>query len=170
MTLIVGIVLALGALAYVLYPLFAEPSASGVPRNTRVREQGEAPERESAIDALREVEFDRATGKLSDDDYVSLRARYTAEAVTELRASEAGATGASASPSDAAGVDAAELLISRFRARQVSCDNCGPRPEPDALYCSNCGLFLPGSCGKCGARASEPGAQFCSSCGARLAA
>jgi hypothetical protein len=32
---------------------------------------------ESAIDALREIEFDRATGKLSDDDYAALKTEYT---------------------------------------------------------------------------------------------
>ena len=48
---------------------------------------------ESAIDALREIEFDRATGKLSDDDYAALKAQYTRTALVELRAqrSEAGA-------------------------------------------------------------------------------
>ncbi len=40
----------------------------------------------SAIDALREIEFDRATGKLSDDDYAALKAEYTRTALVELRA------------------------------------------------------------------------------------
>ena len=47
-----------------------------------------APAPESAIDALREIEFDRATGKLSDDDYAALKAEYTRTALVELRARE----------------------------------------------------------------------------------
>ena len=43
---------------------------------------------ESAIDALREIEFDRATGKLSDDDYASLKTEYTRTALVEMRARE----------------------------------------------------------------------------------
>ena len=34
--------------------------------------------------ALREIEFDRETGKLSDDDYASLKAKYTGEALAAL--------------------------------------------------------------------------------------
>ena len=43
-----------------------------------------------AVAALREIEFDRETGKLSDDDYAALKAKYTGEAVAALRA-ESGA-------------------------------------------------------------------------------
>ena len=38
---------------------------------------------ERAVYALREVEYARATGKLSDDDYAALRSAYTAEAVNQ---------------------------------------------------------------------------------------
>ena len=37
-----------------------------------------------ALLALKEIEFDRATGKLSDEDYLSLKARYEAAAVRVL--------------------------------------------------------------------------------------
>ena len=35
--------------------------------------------------------------------------------------------------------DAAELAISRWRARLLVCRDCGPRPETDATFCSSCG-------------------------------
>ena len=35
--------------------------------------------------ALREIEFDRATGKLSDVDYADLKTRYTREAIDAMR-------------------------------------------------------------------------------------
>ena len=38
-----------------------------------------------ALTALKEIEFDRETGKLSDADYEQLKERYTAEAVRALR-------------------------------------------------------------------------------------
>lgn len=38
-----------------------------------------------ALRALKEIEFDRATGKLSDMDYEQLKAKYTAEAVAAMR-------------------------------------------------------------------------------------
>ena len=35
-----------------------------------------------------------------------------------------------------------EAAIRRASEALVSCPECGPRPEPDALYCSNCGMKL----------------------------
>lgn len=35
-----------------------------------------------------------------------------------------------------------EAAIRRARETLVSCAECGPRPEPDAVYCSNCGVRL----------------------------
>ena len=78
--LVVGAALAVAALIYVLLPLFDAVTP------LRARLTGTpAAAPESAIDALREIEFDRATGKLSDDDYTSLKATYTRSALVELR-------------------------------------------------------------------------------------
>src|SRR5688500_20022312 len=81
--LIVGTLLAVAALAYVLYPLFAEPGSISVRRRAA---RPEPTAREEAVAALREVEFDRETGKLSDSDYSTLKGRYTAEAIAAMRA------------------------------------------------------------------------------------
>ena len=105
--LIIGALLAVGALCYVLWPLLVPSAAvAGTPF-------ARAASPDYAVDALRELEFDRATGKISDDDYVSLKARYTNKALTVMRAGD-----------------------------RLVCDKCGPRPEPDAAFCSNCGAPL----------------------------
>ena len=41
-----------------------------------------------ALLALKEIEFDRETGKLSDEDYQFLKDKYTAQALEALRAEE----------------------------------------------------------------------------------
>ena len=165
--LIVGTLLALGAMAFVLAPLFRElpapRSAASVAREARTDDEHEESER--AVDALREIEFDRATGKLSDADYVALKTRYTEEALSAMRAEER-----QAAPLSDADLEA---VIRRQREAQVgsrACPTHGPRPEPDAVYCSHCGRYLLGACDQCGASASGPGARFCDSCGHRLAA
>jgi hypothetical protein len=112
-----------------------------------------------AVIALREIEFDLVTGKLSDVDYEELRARYTQRALEAMRAGSAATPG-----------DAAEAAVLAYRERLKRCGRCGPRPEPDAVYCSSCGLYLPGSCAACGASVTEPGAAYCTSCGHALAA
>src|SRR3989442_11196200 len=48
-----------------------------------------------ALRALKEIEFDRATGKLSDTDYEQLKAKYTEAALAALRGSGVPTTGAS---------------------------------------------------------------------------
>src|SRR5690554_5350794 len=121
-TLIIGTLLALGALAYVLYPVFAE--ANGAPATAATRREPDETER--AIAALREVEFDRATGKLSDEDYAALKSAYTAEAVQAMRASDAAA----------APDDVTEAFIRQYRDRVAVCPDCGERPEPAAVFCS----------------------------------
>ena len=163
--LILGTLLATGALAIVLFPLFDERPRS--PR--RERTPGPGAGRSGAVDALREIEFDRETGKLSDDDYAALKGSYTRAALEELRAGEAAAASAGADSSGIA-LDAAETLVRRLRASRRSCGTCGPRPEPEAQFCSECGRFLAGACDQCGAPATEPGSRFCVSCGSQLAA
>ena len=151
--LVLGTILAVGALAYVLFPLLAGAS----PRSAHaLRPRAEVPGGE-AVAALREIEFDRATGKLSDSDYDELKSRYTTRALDAMRV-------------DTAPEDAAEAAVRAYRSRIARCVTCGPRPEPDAVYCSNCGHYLPGACASCGATVTESGAAFCTSCGRQLAA
>jgi hypothetical protein len=165
--LLVGAALAVGALAYVLYPLFA------VGPITRRRAMGASrAATEGAIDALREIEFDRATGKLSDDDYAALKAEYTRSALVELRSREdAPAAAESAALDDAiAAADPAEAAVLRYRSVRRACETCGPRPEPDPAFCSSCGKYLRGTCSHCGATVTAPASRFCANCGSSLAA
>ena len=165
--LIVGTLLALGAMAFVLAPLFRDPPA---PRNTAsvardARADDEQEQRERAVDALREIEFDRATGKLSDADYVALKTRYTEEALSAMRAETR-----QAAPLTDAELEAVIRQQREDTSSTRACPTHGPRPEPDAVYCSDCGRYLLGACSQCGATVSAPGARFCDSCGHRLAA
>src|SRR5262249_32780157 len=151
-------------LAFVLQPVFfgvrrvPAPAVSDAdPRNRG----------DSAIQALREIEFDRATGKLSEADYAQLKARYTREAVLALRRGEnIEDEAAASSPTD----DDVEAVIRAYRERRVDCPSCGPRPEPDAVFCSNCGRYLRDRCASCDAPVAALDARYCVSCGTRLAA
>lgn len=106
--LLVGTALAVASLCYVLYPLFRADIAIAP------RPVGRSEKRENlAVDALRELEFDRQTGKISDADYGPLKARYTEQALAVMRAGET-----------------------------PVCERCGPRPEQEAEFCSRCGTAL----------------------------
>lgn len=106
--LLVGTALAVVSLCFVLYPLFRADTAVA-PRPSARTTMRESP----AVDALRELEFDRQTGKISDADYGPLKARYTEQALAVMRAGDA-----------------------------PVCERCGPRPEQEADFCSRCGAAL----------------------------
>ena len=123
-----------------------------------------------ALAALKEIEFDRETGKLSEADYELLKSRYTAAALDALRAESA------VVPDDLELMIAARARALRSAAASMSpdapaCPICGPRPESDALFCSSCGRRLPmaGACGRCGAPLG-PDSRFCEQCGTQVAA
>jgi hypothetical protein len=120
-----------------------------------------------ALTALKEIEFDRETGKLSDADYELLKGKYTVAALDALRAEEARA------PHE----DVEALIAARVHALRGSstgspaCLTCGPRPETDAEFCSSCGRRLrrSGTCERCGAPLA-PESRFCAGCGTQVAA
>jgi hypothetical protein len=159
--LVIGTLLAVGALAFVLYPVFFSAPTSRVRAAVIPRQS----ERESAVSALREIEFDRATGKLSDTDYAELKAEYTEQAVRAMRAEASGTSSA-----EAAAGDPIELAVRAYREKHPACAACGPRPEPDADFCGNCGRYLHERCADCGAPVEAHDARYCVSCGNRLAA
>lgn len=180
--LVVGTALALAGLALVLSPLVSDASDTESPaalaRAARRRAEPAEEASDGAVAALREIEFDRETGKLSDADYADLKSRYTKAALEELRASNAAKAPAAATVTATASSplavmadeDPVEAAIRRAKQNQRSCTVCGPRSEPDATYCSSCGRYLPGDCGKCGQPVELVGSRFCSGCGEQLAA
>ena len=133
-------------------------------------EQEETP-RGVALLALKEIEFDRETGKLSDEDYRFLKEKYTAQAIEALRAEEA-----VKAPDDVEALVAHRVRALRSAAASAppdarGCPTCGPRPEPDAAFCSTCGSRLPAAatCSHCGT-ALGADSRFCEGCGSRVAA
>ena len=163
--LVLGLALAAAAVLFVLQPILSPPLRGSEPTPPDL--EGEDPEddlstRSVALRALKEIEFDRATGKLSDADYDALKAQYTREALAALRG-------------DAAPAPQRAPAVSRSAAAPTprpACPTHGVRPEWDARYCSACGRRLAaatGFCGKCGAPL-EPDARFCAACGRRVAA
>ena len=163
--LVLGTVLAVGALVFVLYPLFFD-APRAVRRDRVVMRQTST--HEQAVAALREIEFDRETGKLSEADYAELKTRYTRQAIDAMRR-DAGSASVVATP----GVgddDEIEAAVRAYRAEHAACPSCGPRPESDAVFCSNCGRYLRDRCADCGAPVDALDARYCAGCGNRLAA
>ena len=88
MTYVLAALLAVAAVLFVARPFLREPA----PREDRIREPRDtgrlalAEERDRALAALKELEFDHRTGKLSDADYRELVGTYRRRAAAALQA------------------------------------------------------------------------------------
>lgn len=167
---VAALLLAIAALWLVLHPLAYPPPSR--PTVFEPVDPDETP-KGLALVALKEIEFDRETGKLSDADYDLLKAKYTAAALDALRNEQAGPAS-----EDLEAMIAAKVRLLRSASATTpsdtstpTCSTCGPRPEADAVFCSHCGRRLATSpaCGRCGA-ALIPESRFCEGCGRPVAA
>jgi hypothetical protein len=92
LALILGALLAAGCVVFVARPFLREPA----PRRDRLDDLSDAErrtlalaeERDRALGALKELEFDHRTGKVSDEDYRALVGPLRTRALAALRALE----------------------------------------------------------------------------------
>jgi hypothetical protein len=137
--LLAGVAVAVAVLALVLEPLVRRPGleALGAPDEPEATPIEESESRKvQALLALKEIEFDRETGKLSEEDYAELKTRYGRDALAAMEVERKQA--AVVADTD----DPAEALIQSVRKDLQVCPNCGPRPESGAAFCSECGRPL----------------------------
>lgn len=158
--LLVGVLVALAAVALVLEPLIRPEAIRPEPP---VLEEGDDPvqrRKELALAALKEIEFDRATGKLDDADYERMKAKYTGEALEALREADAASApvpvepalavatagvGAVAAGVVAGGADPVEVLVAAKRKAgkgRKFCTECGAELEGTRKFCVECGARM----------------------------
>src|SRR5947208_7189157 len=89
--------------------------------------------------SIKELEFDKAMGKLSESDFQEMSGRLRARATCLIRQLDAGGGYRAQVEQDLAkrlGEAAAEPQAARF------CSTCGTARDADAKFCKNCGARL----------------------------
>jgi len=82
----VFLLLAVAVMAFVLAPLFRREAKEEERRASAASEMQELrSRREMALSALKDLEDDKATGKIGDEDYQDLKAKLTLEAVELMK-------------------------------------------------------------------------------------
>lgn len=126
--LLIGIALLCGAVAYVSLPFWEK-------RKKRAKQSAQ-PEggREAILSALRDLDFDFKTGKVSEEDYQPLRTQLLVQAAQYIEA-------------ERKEQEQLEALIQSRRknkqqVRMISCPLCGNKIHAGDLFCSSCGTKL----------------------------
>lgn len=138
MTLVGGVLLAAGILLYVLEPVLSGRSALLYDGEDQHDES--AARRRVALAALRDLEYDRATGKVDGEDYEQLRAELSREALLRLGPETVGAESPAARASQALEDEIA--TIRRALREGLQCAGCRRLNEFGAKYCGKCGTRL----------------------------
>ena len=120
----------------------AEGTEHGVPAELETRKR-------AALRALRDIEYERAIQRLSEEDYKVLEARYRAEARAAMRAIDDGVS---------AWMGKAEELMAKAERKADKgsapvakskttttieagvCPKCATRNDADATFCKRCGV------------------------------
>jgi len=90
-----------------------------------------AREKTLVLRSIKELEFDRATGKISDADFKELDGRLRTRALALMQDLER-----------AARAPAADAPDGRAAARSHACASCGAPIDADARFCKHCGAKL----------------------------
>ena len=112
-------------------------------RNSATGAESERREHEHALalQALRELEFDHAMGKLDSGDYRILKERLENRALAAMN--ERQKASRQSPPDSATPVAARSAAIGSTRTATVNfCPQCGTEAGPTHKFCANCGAAL----------------------------
>lgn len=121
LVLVIAVVLIIG------YPLVNPPQdhRHGVPLGSKGENKDLYGRREIVLDALSDLQFEFATGKLSAGDYEQLKGRYELEAAEVMQQ-----------------IDTLKLNRSKTAQRTRACPRCGASLTARDKFCAKCGAKL----------------------------
>ncbi len=129
MTTLVCVVITLAVASAIAWPLMAAETSPVVTLKQKSDELWQR-EKSVALVAIKEADFDKATGKLSDEDYAELRYDYEERALQAMNELDR---------LDSAAREAAATDDAAATARAAFCTACGTRFGDEHTFCASCG-------------------------------
>jgi cytochrome c-type biogenesis protein CcmI len=139
---IIGLALVLLASFFIAWPLLSavEPETRGPSAASDGAESDPEHDKELALRAIREADFDHRTGKLSDEDHAQLRQELEERALRALAALDEASALRAVQP---AAAQAAAATSPSAGEPGGFCPACGTRFLRGARFCPGCGKKLP---------------------------
>lgn len=151
----VGVAMLVGSLPFVVRPFRAKQPGK---RSNSDHHPNPEQKRKADLSALLDLDFDFHTGKVSEEDYSTVRAQLVADAAQHIQLETSIAD------------EQIEAMIAARKAAHSSshtCTNCGHVVDADSRFCSQCGTAVAQGCPSCG-KPVQAGDLFCTTCGAKL--
>jgi hypothetical protein len=130
----VEILIFLSAMFFVGYPVFKKSGVGSRELGVNEALSGLTHKKELVYTAIKDLEFDYRTGKLSEDDYKDLKEKYETEALHILK--EIDESGKTISPPLPGGER------NEVRGIAIFCPQCGAKIKTGDNFCSKCGAEL----------------------------
>lgn len=123
----IGIVLVIATALFVGYPLWQKSARAANFKSNHQAEDWQA-RKEEIYAAIRDIDFDYRMGKLSQEDYNTLREQYKSEAISLMKK-----------------IDALTLGVRPAKGKKAAskfCHNCGEPAGAGDKFCTACGESL----------------------------
>ncbi len=159
-TLLFALLIAGAALVYTLWPLLRQDAPLLPVEDDRLTEL--LARKDSALRALKDLEFDHQVGKISDEDFQRFNYRLSRQAVGLIQQVE------KLVPDTAQLDEALEAEIAALRQVRAT-TRVATKPTTESITESTTESTTANFCTECGAK-TEPTFKFCATCGAKIVA
>ncbi len=189
--IIIALMIAI-TLWWVLKPIFSPPNETdNIARADEEALQELTVKRDAIYSAVKDLELDFESGKISEQDYQQARLKFLQQVANILKKIDAVSGSHSArldKQVDALLAKASEEAVSAdmkaavrteialaardipaTAASEYQCPGCGHSYTPEDAFCTHCGMALNATCSACGSPI-VPGDKFCPQCGEKISA
>ncbi len=169
--MILALLATLGAVVvtFVLYPVFANATFEPFGLDETQSELRDLEEKKAQIlGNIKDLDFEKASGKLSEADYESARNDYIAQVSAAIARIDELAPQPKPKPKPKKKKTAkSKRAAPESKAETIACASCGEANSKGSKFCLECGSAFEAKCGICG-ETLPPKAKFCNACGEKV--